>query len=192
MQLLATPLHSMNISIITESSRLQLGEQGNVSSTHQHVLCDHHGVWHIVGAQGIFIGWIHACVHSPKWRVPLPVKDPFQMPPLSWSRLNILPFPFLPARMLVSLSQKGPMGHRPAFAASTVTPHRLWDKTRGGMGQAVSSSRPPSIHLSGGGRTALKPQALDTAIPARTQLGLLLAVTLGSLLNLFEPPFPCL
>ena len=83
-QLLATPLHSMNISIITESSRLQLGEQGNVSSTHQHVLCDHHGVWHIAGAQGIFIGWIHACVHSPKWRVPLPVKDPFQMPPLSW------------------------------------------------------------------------------------------------------------
>ena len=55
MQLVTTALHSMNISIITESSRLQLGEQGNVSSTHQQVLCDHRGVWHIVGAQGILI-----------------------------------------------------------------------------------------------------------------------------------------
>jgi len=58
------------------------------------------------------------------------------------------------------------------------------------MGQAVSSRR-PSIHLSGGSRTtALKAQALDTATPAHTQLGLFLAVTLGSWLNLFEPPFP--
>ena len=55
MQLVATPPHSVNISIITESSSLQLGEQGNVSSTHQRVLCDHRGVWHMVGAQGIFI-----------------------------------------------------------------------------------------------------------------------------------------
>lgn len=81
MQLKATPLHSMNISIITESSRLQLGEQAT-SPLLTNMYCVT-GVWHIVGAQGIFIDEFTHVYTALNGESPLPVKDPFQMPPLS-------------------------------------------------------------------------------------------------------------